>query len=56
MGVTSFAFVPAAILFLRMGLALAVADLQSLAVGDLVALELYIPVSTHALLVNSVVR
>ena len=30
--------------------------LQSLAVGDLVALELYIPVSTHALLVNSVVR
>ena len=31
-------------------------DLQSLAVGDLLALELYIPVSTHALLVNSVVR
>src|SRR5690242_1782274 len=30
--------------------------LQSLAVGDLVALELYIPVLTHALLVNSVVR
>ncbi len=30
--------------------------LQSLVVGDLVALELYIPVSTHALSVNSVVR
>ncbi len=30
--------------------------LQSLAVGDLVALELYIPVATHALSVNSVVR
>ena len=30
--------------------------LQSLIMGDLVALELYIPVSTHALLVNSVVR
>jgi len=30
--------------------------LQSLVVGDLVALELYIPVSTPALSVNSVVR
>ena len=30
--------------------------LQSLGLGDLVALELYIPVSTHALSVNSVVR
>lgn len=30
--------------------------LQSLVMGDLVALELYIPVSTHALSVNSVVR
>lgn len=30
--------------------------LQSLAVGDLVTLELYIPVATHALSVNSVVR
>ena len=30
--------------------------LQSLAVGDLVALELYIPVLAHALSVNSLVR
>ncbi len=30
--------------------------LQSLAVGDLVTLELHIPISTHALSVNSVVR
>jgi c-di-GMP-binding flagellar brake protein YcgR len=30
--------------------------LQSLVIGDLVALELYIPVSAHALSVNSVVR
>ena len=30
--------------------------LESLVVGDMVALELYIPVLTHALLLNSIVR